>query len=144
MKITIRNVALKDSESITELSNQLGYQSENRIIQERLTDIMNRDENYILVALTNEKIVGWIHGFYCRRIESEPFIEIGGLVVDEHYRKNGIATMLIEKIIDCSFPAPCNNVRVRCNVVRKDSHVFYEKIGFKLMKEQKVYNKELS
>ncbi|HAD98712.1 MAG TPA: GNAT family N-acetyltransferase, partial [Cryomorphaceae bacterium] len=30
--------------------------------------------------------------------------------------------------------------RVRCNVIRRESHRFYEKIGFTENKEQKVFD----
>ena len=119
MKFSIRNAALRDSDSIAKLSNQLGYKSENNLIQKRLSEILNNDDNCVFVALENEKLVGWIHGFYSQRVASDPFIEIGGLVVDENYQKNGIGKILVEKIIKWSDLKKCKKVRVRCNTVRK-------------------------
>lgn len=143
MKFSIRNAEIKDSESIAELSNQLGYESDNNTIQKRLTGILDNNDNCVFVALENEKIIGWIHGFYSRRVESDPFIEIGGLVVDENYRKNGIGKILVEKIIKWSDSKKCKKLRVRCNIIRKEAHIFYQKIGFKINKEQKVFDRHL-
>ena len=93
------------------------------------------------VIASNEKIVGWIHGFYSLRIESDFFVEIGGLVVDENFRKNGIGKKLVDKVMEWSKLKNCEKVRVRCNVIRKESHKFYENIGFEINKEQKIFSK---
>lgn len=143
MKFSIRNAEIKDSKSIAELSNQLGYKSENIIIQKRLAEILGNNDNCVFVALENKKIVGWIHGFYSRRVESDPFIEIGGLVVDTSYRKKGIGKLLVEEINNWSHSKKCEKIRVRCNTVRTETHTFYLKIGFEINKEQKIFDKSL-
>lgn len=143
MKISIRNAEINDSESIAELSCQLGYNSENIAIQKRLTEILDNNDHCVLVALENENIVGWIHGFYSRRVESDSFVEIGGLVVDTNYRKKGIAKLLVDEITKWASAKDCGKVRVRCNAIRKEAHDFYMKIGFELNKEQKIFDRRL-
>lgn len=44
-------------------------------------------------------------------------------------------------VIKYSGTKNCKKVRVRCNTLRNESHNFYEKIEFKLNKEQKVFDK---
>ncbi|TYA84426.1 GNAT family N-acetyltransferase [Seonamhaeicola marinus] len=144
MEIIIRNAEIIDSESITELSNQLGYKAENTDIQNRLKEILGHSDNCIYVAIENEKVVGWIHGFYSIRVESDSFVEIGGLVVGEDYRKNGIGKKLVNRVIEWTKLKNYEKVRVRCNVIRKESHRFYEKIGFEINKEQKIFDKRLN
>ena len=141
MKLLIRNAEIKDSQSIAELSGQLGYLSNKENIKNRLTEILRNSDNCVLVALENETIIGWVHGFYSPRIESDAFVEIGGLVVDEKYRKNGIGKNLIKQVHNWSDSKKCQKLRVRCNVIRKETHVFYEKLGFKIVKEQKIFDK---
>lgn len=142
MEITIRNAEISDSESIAELSGQLGYISNNSVTQNRLIEILENKNNCVFVAVSNKTIVGWIHGFYTLRVESDPFIEIGGLVVHENYQKNGIGKTLVEYVIRWSASKYCCKTRVRCNLTRKESHKFYENIGFKENKIQKVFDKE--
>ncbi|TDQ27514.1 GNAT family N-acetyltransferase [Tenacibaculum caenipelagi] len=144
MEIIIRNAEIKDSESITELSNQLGYEAVNAEIQNRLKKILEHPDNCIYVATQNKKVVGWIHGFYSMRVESDFFVEIGGLVVSDNFRKNGIGKKLVDKVIEWADLKNCRKVRVRCNVIRTESHKFYEKIGFEINKEQKIFNKQLN
>lgn len=132
-----------DSEFIPDLSNQLGYISDTYRIQKRLTEILGNDDHCVFVAVESEMLVGWIHGFYSLRVESDPFVEIGGLVVDENHRKHGIGKMLVEKILEWAALKACQKVRVRCNTVRTDSHLFYQQLGFEVQKEQKVLDKLL-
>lgn len=143
MKLSVRNAEIKDTETIAELSSQLGYKSADNIIRERLRAILSDDENCVFVAIESEKVVGWIHGFYSQRIESDAFIEIGGLVVDTDYREQGIGKLLVAKINAWSLTKGCKKVRVRCNTIRKETHIFYEKLGFELNKEQKIFDKKL-
>lgn len=86
-------------------------------------------------------MVGWVHGFYSLRVESDPFIEIGGLVVDENHRQKGIGVQLVEKVNTWASTKGCNKLRVRCNTIRLESHEFYNLIGFTLNKEQKVFDR---
>ena len=144
MGIIIRNAEIKDSESITELSNQLGYEALNSDLKNRLKTILEHPDNCTYVATLNGKVIGWIHGFYSMRVESDFFVEIGGLVVSENLRKNGIGKMLVDKVIEWTELKNCRKVRVRCNVIRTESHRFYEKIGFEINKEQKIFNKQLN
>jgi len=143
MELLIRSAEINDSESITELSNQLGYETKNEDIQNRLYKILKTADNCVYVAIERGKIVGWIHGFYSLRVESEFFVEIGGLVVSENHRKKGIGKNLVNKITKWSESKNCGKIRVRCNVIRKESHQFYENIGFKINKVQKIFNKKL-
>ena len=58
MLFSIRNGEIKDSESIAELSGQLGYKSNKEGIQNRLVEILNNKDNCVFVAMENEKSIG--------------------------------------------------------------------------------------
>lgn len=139
-----RKAELKDSEFLTELSNQLGYETTNEKIQNRLSEILNSADNCVFVILDNENIIGWIHGFYSLRIESDSFIEIGGMVVDKNYRRRGVGQMLIKQVIEWSQLKKVSKIRVRCNTLRKETHIFYKAIGFVETKSQKIFDLNLN
>ena len=143
MKLTIRNAILSDSPSIAELSGQLGYASSKDDTQNRLLALLNTPLNCVYVAQDDEKVIGWIHAFYAQRIESNPFVEIGGLVVDTHYRHKGVGKLLVETIAEWATSKQCHHLRVRCNAVRKESHLFYENLGFETLKVQNIFGKTL-
>lgn len=143
MRLFSREAELKDAEFITKLSNQLGYKTTIEKVRNRLSDILSNVDNCIYVIIDNEYIIGWIHGFYSLRIESDTFIEIGGMVVDENYRRKGIGKMLVEKVIEWSRFKNIHKIRVRCNTHRKETHAFYNNIGFIETKEQKIFDMKL-
>lgn len=143
MELHIQKAQLNDSEAISRLSEQLGYTSSLSDIQKRLTLLLEKEEHCILVAEINNLIVGWIHCFYAIRVESDPFVEIGGLVVSIDYRKKGIGKQLIEQIPPWANEFHCSKIRVRCNTIRQDTHLFYQTLGFSVKKEQKIFEKDV-
>jgi len=144
MEIVIRVATTNDSEAIAELSGQLGYQTLTASVFTRLERMLTHADHSVFVATEREKVVGWIHGFYALRVESDVFVEIGGLVVHEHFRKYGIGKKLVDQVLEWTSLNECDKVRVRCNVNRQESHRFYENIGFELAKEQGVLDKRLN
>jgi GNAT superfamily N-acetyltransferase len=141
--MTVRNAQIQDAEAISLLSGQLGYPTSNLLIRDRLGVILLNADNCVFVAAEDEKVVGWIHGFYSLRVESEFFVEIAGLVVDENHRRKGIGKILIDEVINWAKSKNCESIRVRCNVKRTASHHFYKEIGFNLDKEQKVFDQKI-
>jgi len=144
MNCSIRNATLHDREGLALLSGQLGYSSNPNEILLRLEALLKSPDHCVFVAVEEEKVRGWIHGFYALRVESDPFVEIGGLVVDENSRKKGLGKMLIEHVNLWAESKGCKDVRVRCNILRKESHDFYERLGFVENKVQKIFGKKLS
>ncbi|MES2559198.1 MAG: GNAT family N-acetyltransferase [Bacteroidota bacterium] len=144
MNLFLRQAKPKDVEFMTELSNQLGYKATIEKIQGRLFEILHNVDNCMYVVVDNDNVIGWIHGFYSLRVESDSFVEIGGLVVDENYRRKGVGKMLVTEVIEWACSKKCDKIRVRCNTLRKETHVFYDRIGFNETKEQKIFDMELA
>src|ERR1043165_5635509 len=107
MSILIRTAKKEDAKAISRLSSQLGYQiSEEDTIYN--IELLNESEHDVVyVAILDNNVIGWIHIFYSLRIESKPFCEIGGLVVDENIRGSGIGRMLIKKAVEWSRMKLC-------------------------------------
>ena len=142
--IGTRTAEIKDSESILELSEQLGYNTTIEDIKSRISKILNHSDNCAFVALEGTKVIGWIHGFYTLRVESEFFVEIGGLVVHKNFRGKGAGNILVEQVTKWAKSKNTHLLRVRSNIIRIESHKFYEKIGFSMKKEQKIFDKYLN
>ena len=95
-QIEIRPAKLEDAPDISSLSEQLGYQSSGAEVTQRLENIIKSNGHCVLVACQIDgKISGWIHVFSTLRVESDSFCEIGGLVVDEVFRNQGIGAKLV-------------------------------------------------
>ncbi len=136
----IRLAELGDAQAIADLSAQWGYQSTHEKIKHLLFEILHNKDHAIFILSHENQMIGWIHGIYSLRVESDPFVEIGGLVVDRDFRRNGLGKHLVNKIVELSLSRNCHLIRVRCNIIRREANAFYGAIGFKEVKQQKVYD----
>lgn len=143
MNLVIRKITTEDSEAVSSLSGQFGYPLPAPETANQIREILDSNDNCAYVALHKEKIIGWIHAFKTRRIETETFIEIGGLVVDKNFRGLGTGKALVHKIREWCTEQKITSLRVRSNTKRLKAHRFYVSLGFKESKEQKVFQQDL-
>ena len=143
MELFIREAKVEDFEFINSLTNQLGYETVSEKTKVRLSEIITSNDNCVFIAIVNGIIIGWIHGFYTLRIESDPFVEIGGLVIDHNFRRKGIGKILVQKVIEWTKLKNGSSIRVRCNTIRIESHQFYSYNGFEEIKEQKIFSRSI-
>ena len=139
MEIVIRSIVEQDAERVNELSMQLGYKMPIGQTLANIRMVLASHGHTAFVALHGHKIIGWIGVAEALQIESAPFCEIRGLIVDEGYRAQGIGKLLIEKVKQWSQETGNKSLRLRCNTIRKEAHLFYRHLGFKEIKEQKVF-----
>jgi GNAT superfamily N-acetyltransferase len=142
MQVSIREMRPEDAGTIAMLSNQLGYQLSPQETEDQIAAVLSDKDHCAFVALAEDGILGWIHGFKAIRIETKPFIEIGGLVVDENLRGKGIGRKLVDRIQEWCVEKDINKLRVRCQTKRAGAHIFYSRLGFRETKEQKVFEIE--
>ena len=143
-KIQVRRATLRDAERLAELSSQLGYPSTPEAIKRRLRRISNDAEHFVRVAeLESGRVVGWIHACASYLIESNPRAEIGGLVVEETCRGSGVGRLLMQHAEDWAGSKRLEAVYLRSNVIRKDAHRFYERLGYNNIKTQRAFLKML-
>jgi GNAT superfamily N-acetyltransferase len=138
-KVEIRCPNLNELEALLELTLQMGYQVNSEQLSARLKSILQNDDHILLIAITGDEVVGFIHAFQSLRLTSESFIEICGLAVKDTARGRGTGSMLVEAI-EANLK-PGQNIRVRCNIIRKKAHRFYTKLGYTCLKDQKVFEK---
>jgi GNAT superfamily N-acetyltransferase len=65
-------------------------------------------------------------------------------VVDAAQRGLGVGRALVDAVESWARTRGLDRVVVRSNVVRLESHPFYERIGYKRIKTQHVYRKGLN
>lgn len=140
MNILIRPAQLTDAEAITMLSGHLGYPSSIEQVASRLTAALNDAQHQVWVAVGHDQVMGWVQAQYMVRVESDPFVEIVGLVVHQDHRNKGIGRMLVACMRAWANSISCNRIRVRCRVDRTEAHQFYIRLGFSESKMQKVFD----
>ncbi|RDV15000.1 GNAT family N-acetyltransferase [Pontibacter diazotrophicus] len=143
MHVTIRKAASEDATAINNLAWQLGYTPTVEATAERIHAITADKTHCAFVAEASGEVIGWVQAFCAIRLESEPFVEIGGLVVDVNARGTGVGRKLVQQVMVWSAQQPVSKIRVRTNTTRLETHQFYQKFGFEENKEQKVYDLKL-
>lgn len=141
-EVEIRAASPMDVQKIAVLCEQLGYQSTLDDVRPRLMNVLKDDSHIIYVAHPPEgAVIGWIHAHVYPLIQNNLFAEIGGIVIDEDYRKSGIGRLLMDTVEKWARMKGCLGVNLRANVLRRDAHVFYENIGYRRLKQQITFCK---
>lgn len=133
-----------DASAVARLATQLGYPSSGLQIEKRWETVRSSPDAKALVATDPQGIVlGWIHVFATRMLESDSVAEIGGLVVDEGARGRGIGAILVTAAEAWAIERGFSAVTVRSNVIRKEAHAFYRRLGYDVQKSQVKFRKTL-
>lgn len=141
---TIRLASAGDAGRIAVLCQQLGYPASRKQVQRRLHQIQQDEGHAVYVAEQSDgHIVGWVHVHLRQLVVANLQAEIGGLVVDESYRRHGIGRLLMERAEQWAREKGCRAVHLRSNIVRKGAHVFYERLGYSNVKTSRVFHKVL-
>jgi len=139
MQIYIRQISPTDAEAVTNLSHQLGYPLPVDQILQNISAILATRDHDVYVAVHDDRIIGWIGVCHTIMLESQPYCEINGLVVDEEWRGKGVGKLLIEKAKQWGKERGNDKLKLRCNVIRTETHLFYQHLGFKEVKQQKNF-----
>ena len=141
----IRRAKESDAAELARLTSQLGYPVSEVSIRTRMDRIIGSIDDCLLVAEGQDgELAGWIHGFLCQLLESDYRVEIGGLIVDEGFRRGGVGRGLVQAIENWAAEHGATELSVRCREERAESHKFYESLSFRPIKTQRVFRKRLS
>ncbi len=132
-----------DAGAIARLSGQLGYLSTEEETARRLLEVNGQAGHAVYVADIGGKLVGWVHVYVNLSLVADKPAEVAGLVVDESARNRGIGAMLMEKAEQWAAEHGCGSVRLRSNVLRSRAHMFYERLGYRVIKSQRAFCKDI-
>src|SRR5215831_15556128 len=119
----IRRAVASDAAELARLTTQLGYPASEAAIRARLMRMLDSSDDCLLVAEDSSgKLAGWIHGFLSQLLESDYRVEIGGLLVDETHRRNGIGRRLVKAVDNWAVERGAAELSVRCREERSESH----------------------
>ena len=141
---SIRPARLSDAAEIAELSGQLGYPASTTEISNRLSRILVDSDYFAAVAEGPDgSILGWIGAEFSLLLEIGEEIEIVGLVIRQGMRRLGIGKALLAAVEDWARARGQSSIRVRSNTTRRESHPFYERMGYERIKTQHCYRKRV-
>jgi ribosomal protein S18 acetylase RimI-like enzyme len=140
----LRPMTAADAPAVAALSEQLGYPTTAAKVQERLAFITSNPDNAFMVAELDGSVVGWIHVYGVHLLESPvSYAEIGGLVVDTKLRRQGIGRALMTEAEGWARGHGYPDVRLRSGLHRTEAHLFYQNIGYTLVRTAHAFRKVL-
>lgn len=109
--------------------------SNNVIVKDFYETKINDDDNCLLVAKINNKIIGYLYGFILNSdIDIELKCQLDALYVEEEYRKLGVANSLISEFINWSKLKQVKFVELKVCNENINAINLYKKYGFKDIK----------
>ena len=145
LPVTLRPAANTDLTRIAALNGQLGYAATAKALAARLESILTSERDHLQVAvLPDGPIVGWIHAQLVQSLESPFRAEIGGLVVDEAVRRQGVGRILVNGVRQWAAAHGAMELSVRCQLHRVEAHAFYAAQGFIRVKSQHVFRRSVA
>jgi len=140
-----RKAKLQDAPWLAQLSGILGYPVDVHLLSGRLESILPKADHAVFVAESpTDSVVGWIHAVDQEILEAGRSCEILGLVVAANQRRAGLGRRLVTEIERWATERGITQISVRSNIIRPESHQFYQGLGFVREKTQHVYRKDLA
>lgn len=135
---------MDDLPEISRLAHQLGYPNTLDQMQKRLTVILtNPNEKVLIVDVTGKKTAGYIHAEKHLSLEVEPLVEVGGLVINPQFRRQGLGKALLTAVEEWTRESGCKLIRLHSNIIREEAHQFYKDMGYSINKTQFSFIKSL-
>jgi GNAT superfamily N-acetyltransferase len=139
----VRSMQASDAAEVAALSEQLGYPITSERIEEKFAVLCMKPDNGFFVAEESKGVLGWVHVYGVHLLESDPYAEIGGLVVEENARQRGIGRQLMQRAEVWTVAQGYAVLRLRSGLHRTDAHAFYQRIGYELIKTAHTFRKTL-
>ncbi|MCL1635046.1 GNAT family N-acetyltransferase [Luteimonas sp. SX5] len=139
----IRNATPQDAAEIARLSAQLGYPASPETFAARLQKLLESPRHAVLVAAEGTRLSGFVATEQRMSLELGERVEIVALVVDAGARRTGVGKALVAAAEQWAIDIGTPDVFLRSNILRQESHPFYESLGYTRTKTQHAYTKPL-
>jgi GNAT superfamily N-acetyltransferase len=130
-RVTIRIATQRDTNALAPLLAQLGYPSPPHELGERIERLTERPDGEVLIAELDDQVVGVAAYQLIDVLERpDPQCRITSLVVDDRFRRRGVAYALVHTIEETARDFGCFRLEVTTQPDRADALAFYLASGF--------------
>ncbi len=141
MNAICRTYRQDDLEALQALLVELGYSVQLPDLRGNIRAILDKG-GALFVAEKRGSVIGSICVLIDARLAEGVAAEIVSLVVSENERGAGVGKALIRQA-EAWARGRVDTLRVRANAIRGPAHAFYKSRGFRVIKTQKVFLKNL-
>ena len=141
--IEIRKMTPADAVEAAALSGELGYPVTANEMECRIRELSKAPAHTLFVACSKGAVIGWIDVGIVQHLQSDPYGEIGGLVVSAAAHGRGIGKRLVSAAEVWIAQQRLKKVLVRSQIKREGAHAFYLRQGFEVVKTSLVFMKAI-
>ena len=139
----LRPVQCEDAQAVAELAAQLGYKRTTDQIREWVENLSEYEDQAAFVAEIAGEVIGWVEVSLERRLQSDTFGMIGGLVVKDGVRSHGVGRLLCRRAEEWSRQKGVKKIRVTSRSTREAAHRFYLRDEYEVVKTSLVFEKTM-
>jgi GNAT superfamily N-acetyltransferase len=137
--VHIRPGRAHDAAALARLCTELGYPSTEEQLRARLRRLRGVDHGLFVAEADAGELRGVIDVHERIVLEEDPFAELIALVVTDDARGEGIGSALVAEAVRWARARHLPKLWVRVSLWREATPRFYESLGFRLYKEQRVF-----
>lgn len=129
----IREAEPRDAQAIERLYKELLPNNLNtKVLGERIEEIQNNPNSFLLVCEIDQKVIGTAHLHICldALVENRPFGVVERVIVTEHVQSKGYGSELMKYIENICIQRNCMKIFLTSGASRSEAHHFYEKLGY--------------
>ena len=141
MSQEFRRFKSNDISALVELIAQLGYEHTEDSLLRNVTSVRQAGGE-IFVCEVSGMVCGCASAILDARLAAGVNGEIVSVVVSASFRGRGLGKGLIV-CAEAWLRERVSSVRIRANTVRKEAHEFYQGMGYRLAKNQAVFEKDM-
>lgn len=129
----IREAEPRDAQAIERLYQELLPNNLNtKVLGERIEEIQNNPNSFLLVCEIDQKVIGTAHLHICldALVENRPFGVVERVIITEHVQSKGYGSELMKAIENICIQKNCMKIFLTSGASRSEAHHFYEKLGY--------------
>jgi GNAT superfamily N-acetyltransferase len=129
-----------DAAALARLCTELGYPSTEAQMSDRLLRLGTIDHGlFVAESPDGADLLGVVDVHERRVLEEDPFAELIALIVTGDAQGEGIGSALVAEAVRWARSHRLHKLWVRVSTWREGTPQFYESLGFRQFKEQRVF-----
>jgi GNAT superfamily N-acetyltransferase len=145
MPIQVREAQLEDTPDVCRMLLELGYDGEEALVRRRLERVIGTTDHAVFLAHERPHgVVGMLHASVSISLLHRPRVDVHVVVVASSHRCAGTGRALLERVHNWALRRGIDDVCTQFQRHRKPAHLFYGKLGYSVVSEQRHYQRDLA